>query len=279
MAQYWIPLEGKPASIAPSLVSYRRGVGTLTNGDAAVKGDSTPNGTHLGLDVKPVPNAKEIKERNGYPYATAAEPGNPTIVPEGLLRQFHFTFLIRHPRSSIPSYFRCTIPPLAEMTGFKYFDPKDAGYAELRALFDYLRSVGQVGPKVAGQDGAANSVNDDRVNEVNGDAASDDKVEICLIDADDMLDDPYAMIEKYCKSVGIKYSPQMLRWDQPGDQEHAKAQFEKWKGFHEDALDSSKLKPRTHVSLPTRSMLMAQKKIADDSDLCRRKPPSRTSNC
>jgi hypothetical protein len=127
------------------------------------------------------------------------------------------------------------------MTGFEYFDPKEAGYAELRALFDYLRSVGQVGPKLAGNGEA--DVNGDHAN-----GASADKVEICLIDADDMLDDPYAMIEKYCQSIGIEYSPQMLKWNQPGDQEHAQQAFEKWKGFHEDALDSDELMPRTHVS-------------------------------
>jgi hypothetical protein len=231
MAQYWVPLSCKPASIAPSLISYRRGVGT-TNGSA--------NGSHIEVPVAPASNAKDVKdqEQNGYPYPTAAEPGNPTVVPENLLKQFHFTFLIRHPRSSIPSYYRCTIPPLDKMTGFEYFDPKEAGYAELRALFDYLRSVGQVGPKITGRDEATN-----------GDHVNGDKVEICLIDADDMLDDPYAMIEKYCGSIGIKYSPKMLKWDQPGDQEHAQKAFEKWKGFHEDALDSEELKPRTHVSL------------------------------
>jgi len=187
-------------------------------------------------------------KKNGYPYATYTEPGNPTIIPEALLKQFHFTFLIRHPRSSIPSYFRCTVPPLAEMTGFDYFDPKEAGYAELRTLFDYLRSVGQVGPAVAGQaTGATNGA----VNGTNGVSnGGDHKVEICLIDADDMLDAPYATIEKYCNSIGLEYSADMLKWDKEGDQEHAKEQFEKWKGFHEDALDSSELKARTHKKTP-----------------------------
>jgi hypothetical protein len=236
MAQYWIPLEGKPSSIAPSLISYRRGVGTENKTNGAVNGTSS----HLDLDVAPAQDAKEV-EQNGYPYATAAEPGNPTIIPEALLKQFHFTFLIRHPRSSIPSYFRCTVPPLAGMTGFDYFDPKEAGYAELRALFDHLRNVGQVGPRLAGQvNGATNGTNGVVEH-------TTDQVEICLIDADDMLDAPYAMIEKYCGSIGVEYSPDMLKWDKDEDQEHAQKQFEKWKGFHEDALDSCELKPRTHV--------------------------------
>jgi len=248
MAQYWTPLLSKPASIAPSLVTYRRGVGTSTNGTSAVNGDSTANGAHLDLDVKPAPDAKEVK-KDGYPYSTAAEPGNPTIVPEALLKQFHFTFLIRHPRSSIPSYYRCCVPPLQELTGFDYFDPKEAGYVELRRLFDYLRSVGQVGPKMCGREDATNGVN----GHTNGDAG--EKIEICLIDADDMLDDPYAMIEKYCGSIGIPYSPDMLKWNKPGDQEHAKAAFEKWKGFHEDALETEGLNPRKHAPKTEEQMM------------------------
>ena len=243
MAQYWIPLEGKPASIAPSLISYRRGVGTSPNGTSAVNGDGA-NGAHLDLEgLKPAPEAKSVK-KDGYPYSTAAEPGNPTVIPEALLKQFHFTFLIRHPRSSIPSYYRCTLPPLNDMTGWDYFNPQEAGYAELRRLFDYLRSVGQVGPKICSRDDGANGVNGEH--KTNGDVG--EKVEICLIDADDMLDDPYAMIEKYCKSINIPYSPEMLKWGTPEDQEHAKAQFEKWKGWHEDALETDGLNPRKHVS-------------------------------
>jgi hypothetical protein len=232
MAQYWMPMEGKPSSIAPSLVSYRRGVGTENqiNGNTA----------HLDLNVPAATDSKEVK-KNGHPYSTHTEPGNPTIIPEALLKQFHFTFLIRHPRSSIPSYFRCTVPPLAEMTGFDYFDPKEAGYAALRTLFDYLRSVGQVGPQIAGQENGTANEKDGTTNR------GGDKVDICLIDADDMLDAPSAMIEKYCNSIGLEYKPDMLRWDKPGDQEHAKKQFEKWQGFHEDALDSNELKARTHV--------------------------------
>jgi hypothetical protein len=122
--------------------------------------------------------------------------------------------------------------------------PKEAGYAELRVLFDYLRSVGQVGPHACGKEQHANGTNGS-----NGVANGTEKVEICLIDADDMLDAPYAMIEKYCGSVGIEYTPDMLKWDSEKDQVFAKKQFEKWTGFHEDAIDSTELRPRTHVSL------------------------------
>jgi hypothetical protein len=137
------------------------------------------------------------------------------------LSAFHFTFLIRHPRSSIPSYYRCCQPPLSSLTGFSKFSPSEAGYVELRQVFDYLRSAGQIG---------SNSV------------------EVCVVDADDLLDDPEGIIRAYCQKVGLEFSPKMLSWDGEEDEERAKKQFEKWRGFHEDAIDSKGLRKREHVS-------------------------------
>lgn len=215
---YLLPPDQRPAKIAPSLQPKRRGIGT----EAAVNGVNGVNGLD-GASNKPP-----------FPYPTASEPGNPTIVPKALLEKFHFSFLIRDPHSSIPSYYRCCIPPLDDMTGFYDFYPNEAGYDELRRFFDYTREVGLVGNKRAGQSNG----------EVNGDA---DKPEICMIDADDLLDDPEGILRVYCKSVGLEFSPDMLNWDNDEDQERAKTAFEKWRGFHEDAIDSKDLKPRTHV--------------------------------
>lgn len=224
MAQYWIPPSGQPAQIAPSLVSYKRGVGT---------------------DTTSLPDAGPPLAKSGppYPYPTKGEEGNPTVVPRDLLANFHFAFLIRHPRNSIPSYYRCTIPPLDAITGFYNFRPDEAGYSELRRLFDYLRAEGLVGPRLAGQaaNGSANGVN-------GASEVKDPGIEITLVDADDLLDNPSGMIEAFCKSTGVKYEPEMLKWDTPEQQEYAKATFEKWKGFHEDAINSEELKQRTHVS-------------------------------
>jgi hypothetical protein len=192
MAQYWVPPSGKPATVAPSLANYRRGVGTDTT------------------QLSPV----QTRDTDGppYPYKTQGEPNNPTVIPSDLLATYHFTFLIRHPKHSIPSYYRCTIPPLDKLTGFYNFRPDEAGYEELRRLFDYLRS------------------------------------EICVIDADDLLDNPSATIKAFCETTGIKWEPEMLIWNTDQDQAIAKEAFEKWKGFHEDALDSTELRARTHVS-------------------------------
>lgn len=239
ITHYLSPPDSKPAFIAPSLSKVKRGVGTEANGShpltavQSTAGESTPIANGSGT------NNGAVESSPPYPYATEAEPGNPTVVPKQILNNFHFAFLIRHPKHSIPSYWRCTIPPLDEITGFYNFMPSEAGYDEQRRLFDYLRSCGQIGPKIAGQQ---------ETNGTNGEKKSD-AVEICVIDADDLLDNPTGILEQFCKSVGIEYSPSMLNWNNEEDHKYAKEAFEKWRGFHEDAIHSTELKPRTHVSL------------------------------
>lgn len=176
-----------------------------------------------------------------FPYDTPAESRNPTVVPHEILERFHFTFLIRHPKYAIPSYYRCCIPPLVERTGFNPFMPSEAGYDELRSLFDYCKETGLVGPKVCGQ-GDDKTVNGN----ANGDSTGD--IEICVIDADDLLDNPEGILRQYCESIGLEFRPEMLNWDNEEDHEFAREAFEKWNGFHDDAIHSRDLKPRQHVS-------------------------------
>lgn len=233
---YLVPPGGKPASIAPSLQRIKRGVGTTGETSPTTNGGKEPNGS-----VSQAP----------WPWATEAEPGNPTVVPTEMLAKFHFTFLIRDPHSSIPSYYRCTVPPLDEVTGFHEFYPSEAGYDEVRRVFDHLRKTGLVRP-------SEGTTDDSIKNELNGlstatgthhiNVSEADGVEICVVDADDLLDDPAGIIQAYCKSVGIQYEPGMLWWGSEEHQVYAKKAFEKWKGFHEDAINSTELKPRTEVS-------------------------------
>jgi len=216
----------------------KRGIGTRTNGGSDSNGYS-------GEDVpKPHP----------FPYGTRAEPGNPTVIPGEILRQFHFTFLIRDPHYSIPSYYRCTIPPLDKITGFFHFLPSEAGYDEVRRVFDYLVTTGTVGPSFAGLD-QDSEVKGKGINSSNGEYnGSSSRPDICVIDADDLLDNPKEMIEAYCQTVGLDYNPDMLHWEDEENQNRAKAAFEKWRGFHEDAIDSTELRARTHVWCPTRKI-------------------------
>jgi len=177
-----------------------------------------------------------------FPYDTPSEPSNPTVVPREILERFHFTFLIRHPNRAIPSYYRCCIPPLVERTGFNPFMPSEAGYDELKKLFDYCKDTGLVGPKICGQgEGAVDQKNAE---------SQDSGIEICVIDADDLLDDPEGILRKYCESIGLDFRPEMLTWDNEEDHEFAREQFEKWNGFHDDAIHSKDLKPRVHKHKP-----------------------------
>ncbi|KAL8930107.1 MAG: hypothetical protein Q9172_000192 [Xanthocarpia lactea] len=204
MAYYLVPPNAVSPCIAPSLGRVKRGVGTI---------EPVVNGATNGTTKAP------------YPFHTDAEPNNPTVIPRDTLGNFHFTFLIRHPRSSIPSYYRCCVPPLDRVTGFYDFMPSEAGYDELRRLFDYLRSIGQVGPASAGQTANGRSAS-------NGDHFSNGfarGVEVCVIDADDLLDNPAGIVEAFCKSTGIDFTPDMLDWSTEADHQQAAEAFSKWK--------------------------------------------------
>ncbi|KAM3070326.1 hypothetical protein ACMFMG_010158 [Clarireedia jacksonii] len=228
ITHYLVPPEGQPASISPSLggKTVKKGVGTNGETNGAISNGVTNGETNGHNTNGHITNGKKAP----YPYDTEAEPGNPTVVPAEILKQFHFTFLIRHPRSSIPSYYRCTIPPLDSVTGFYNFMPAEAGYDELRRVFDFLREQKQVGPAIAGEyDGPL----------------KDGEVAITVIDADDLLDDPEGIIKAYCKETGIDYRPEMLVWDTEEHHRRAREAFEKWRGFHDDAIESTSLKPRS----------------------------------
>ena len=147
------------------------------------------------------------------------EAGNPTNLPLAVLRNFHFTFLIRHPRRSIPSYWRCTIPPLSDINGFDHFMPNEAGYAELVRLFDFLVNSGLV-----------------------------DRDQLTVVDADDMLDNPEHTIREYCRRTDIDFCPEMLEWNED-DKKYAEMHFAKWNGFHNDALNSYALRGRTRAQV------------------------------
>ncbi|KAI5868061.1 P-loop containing nucleoside triphosphate hydrolase protein [Durotheca rogersii] len=193
MAYYLMPPDGKPATIAPS----------LSGGGAA----ASTNGT------------------NGDTARGGAEDGNPTVLPLAVLERFHWTFLIRHPRRGIPSYFRCCVPPLDAVTGFMRFLPSEAGYAELRRVFDYLRARGLASSAPGGAGGG----------------------DVTVVDADDLLDRPAPAVAAFCARVGLPFRPDMLAWGDPAGQDRVAAAFAKWRGFHNDAIQSTGLAARPHA--------------------------------
>lgn len=193
ISTHLVPPPGKPA-IAPSLGDLA--VNGCQN-DATETRDTSTNG-HLSN------GEKEIALMNG-------DSTNPTILPVNILAQFQITFLIRHPSRAIPSYYRCTVPPLSDTTGFHYFDPQEAGFREARILLQFLLHSGLL-----------------------------KREDVVLVDADDLMDNPRGIVEEYCRRVGIDFREEMLSWE-----EKECGEFEKWKGFHEDAMKSGGLKART----------------------------------
>ncbi|KAJ3482181.1 hypothetical protein NLI96_g7153 [Meripilus lineatus] len=185
IGHYLIPPSGPASSVVPSLKDYS---GSFSN---------------ISTSTSTSPSPSDLM----------SDRSNPTVVLVHLLSQFQFAFLIRHPQSSIPSYYRFTVPPLSQNTGFTYFEPTEVGFAELRVLFD---------------------------------------LSVIVLDADDLLDNPPGYVAEFCSRVCLSYSPAMLEWGPSatpgGARLHTEAEekFRKWKGFHGDALSSTGLKARTH---------------------------------
>ncbi|KAK2604487.1 hypothetical protein N8I77_007412 [Diaporthe amygdali] len=257
IAHYLLPPNGTPANVAPTLVgghNLTNGSDVDSNDGHSVNGVEHTNGFVNGPtngDANTNGNAAAPTHTNGFvngPTNGNGEEDNPTVMPTEMLRGFHWTFLIRHPRRSIPSYFRCTIPPLSELTGFHEFMPSEAGYDELRRLFDYLLDQGIIGPAKAGDEAPL----DEALNDASSDRERAGQCSITVIDADDLLNNPEAILKTYCKEVGIDYSPAMLQWGDDDNQRYAAEAFEKWYGFHHDAIDSTCLRPRAgHHKVPT----------------------------
>ncbi|KAL2181256.1 P-loop containing nucleoside triphosphate hydrolase protein [Thermothelomyces heterothallicus CBS 202.75] len=221
IAHYLLPPDRKPARIAPSLAS------------------------------------DEGAEVNGGTAATsgAGAVANPTVVPPSLLREFHFAFLIRHPRRSVPSYYRCTVPPLSSRTGFHRFMPSEAGYDELRRLFDYLLQEGIIitttttttDPSASSSSSSSRANDQQQQQQTNGNVnGGGGAVKVTVVDADDLLDKPAEVIRAFCEDVGIDYHDGMLKWGDEEGQRLAEEAFEKWNGFHDDAIGSTELRPRLH---------------------------------
>lgn len=99
-----------------------------------------------------------------------------------------------------------------------FLDPTELGYRETRKLFDYLHPPAT--------------------------RSSSSKAPI-LIDADDLLAHADSIVRSVCTRLGLQYSSSMLSWDSPEDYALAEAAFRKYAGYHEDALNSTGLRPRT----------------------------------
>ncbi len=94
------------------------------------------------------------------------------------------------------------------------FDIKETGFAEQRELFDRLTNLLGSPPPV--------------------------------LDSDDLLEDPAAMVEAWCDAVGIPFLPEALTWE-PGERHEVSW----WDGgsFHSNLRNSDGLKPQPKTSI------------------------------
>ena len=172
-----------------------------------------------------MPNDEAPSLAPSFEKPPGSEPDNPTALPFEVLKTYRWTFIISHPCSSVLSLYRLTMPASREATGWHYYLLQEAGYRELRILFDYLLSHKLINPN-----------------------------HICLIDADDLITQPAKVTERYCKYIGIDYRPEMLRWDTEEDKTHADEIFASpmWIAFHREAIESTGFNARKDIKVSVR---------------------------
>ena len=112
MARNVIPFGGEPASIAPSF---------FPSGDMNSSG---PAPDHNSGDVTGA--VLNRHKATSYPSMTRVSP-NPTVLTDTLLKSFHFTFLIRQPRLSIPSIYQLSTPPPLRIHRMAWNQPRRCG--------------------------------------------------------------------------------------------------------------------------------------------------------
>ena len=119
---------------------------------------------------------------------------------------FTHSFLIRDPAKTITSMYK----------HWPNFHISETGFAEQRALFDYLTAKHNQPPPV--------------------------------IDSDDLLQDPPKIVAAWCEAMGIPFIAEALRWT-PGERQEVSW----WDGgsFHENLRNSWGLesKPRTEIDI------------------------------
>ncbi|KAL8869869.1 MAG: hypothetical protein Q9174_003944 [Haloplaca sp. 1 TL-2023] len=200
--------------------------------DAAKQGDKRIFSKDISYHIVPPIHSQDAQPASLREHFKPTDAPNPTVLPTSIVEQFQFVFLIRNPSSSIPSLYRCFIPPLSDMTEDHELDPEELGYRELRILIDHLYPPESRSKPVP------------HAGETKGNAPSDGPL---VIDADDFLVSPDAMVQLLCSRLSIPYSPSMLTWDKPEDHAFAHSLFAKFAGYHEDALHSTGMKPRSRA--------------------------------
>ncbi len=173
---------------------------------------------------------------------TEPELGNPTLLPRNELAKYDFTFLIRHPRLSVAGYYRLTIPSQSAHSKVANVNPDDLGYSELRSLFDFLLKEDLIRlqdterpPGIA------------TLSSTTGPGGQTEPIEACIIDAEDLIRNPAAVMSTYYGKTGLRYDPAILHWDEEDNQGRAAEIVDRWNfknHFHHQVLSSKTMEPQ-----------------------------------
>ncbi|GMI42885.1 hypothetical protein TrCOL_g12862 [Triparma columacea] len=121
------------------------------------------------------------------------------------MEMFTHTFLIRHPEKILRSYLR-----LQKKEGkTTFFDVNEVAYKELLEIATMVKASGK---------------------------------ELIVVDADDLLAKPQAVMGKWCEMVGLEFHEDLMTKWEPSKPK----MWDKWDGWHEDAAKSQGFKAPVH---------------------------------
>ncbi|CAB4011236.1 Hypothetical predicted protein [Paramuricea clavata] len=129
--------------------------------------------------------------------------GNYDVLRQKGLSEYKHSFLIRHPKKAVTSLYRASLN--AKKTGWDYFDPDEVGFRQLHELYEFVVKEFDSCP--------------------------------VIVDADDLLESPEEMMEKYCEATGLVYQENMTSWE-PGA---TIPEWNIWDGWHDAVLNSTGL--------------------------------------
>lgn len=115
---------------------------------------------------------------------------------------YQHTFLIRHPDQTIPNLYTCLTDK--ERNGTDYFDGLEANYEPIVQLYNLVANKSSTPPVV--------------------------------IDAEDLLAQPEAVLKAYCDKTGLPFDPSMLHW---GSGDSSGRGWDRWPGWYEELHNST----------------------------------------
>ena len=116
--------------------------------------------------------------------------------------EFRHTFLLRSPKKALPSVYRILSSNSVKRLTFDDFNLYKLGAIELHKLYRFVTS--KIDP------------------------------EPVEIDPDDLIDNPQAVVRRYCENVGLRFASRMLSW-----KPDLVLEWEKCQSYHEVVIESS----------------------------------------